>query len=181
MTDDAREIEERLTVLLAQQGDHEAFRRLLDLYDERLLYFVRRILGDADGVLDILQAVWLTVHRKLPYLRSASAFRVWVYRIARDRAISELRSKARRPLPLEDIPAGPPDPQCDDNTAFEDAELVHTALLDLSVDHRQVLTLRFLEDMSVEEIAQVVGCAAGTVKSRLYYARAALRRRIKEL
>jgi hypothetical protein len=49
VTNDAREIEEQLTVLLAQQGDRDAFRRLLDLYDERLLYFVRRILGETDG------------------------------------------------------------------------------------------------------------------------------------
>jgi RNA polymerase sigma-70 factor (ECF subfamily) len=182
VTNDAREIEEQRTILLAQQGDRDAFRRLLDLYDERLLYFVRRILGEADGALDVLQAVWLTVHRSLWKLRSPTAFRVWVYRIAHDRAVSELRRKVRRPVLLEDIPAGPPpDPACGDDAAFEDAELVHAALLGLSVDHRRVLTLRFLEDMPIEEIAEVVGCGAGTVKSRLHYAKAALRRRIEEL
>jgi RNA polymerase sigma-70 factor (ECF subfamily) len=105
-----------------------------------------------------------------------------VYRIAHDQAVSELRRKARRPVLLEDVPAGPPpDPARDDDAAFEDAELVHAALLGLSVDHRRVLTLRFLEDMPVEQIAEVVGCGAGTVKSRLHYAKAALRRRIEEL
>jgi RNA polymerase sigma-70 factor (ECF subfamily) len=182
MTNTAREIEERLIVQLAQRGDRDAFRRLLDLYDARLLYFVRRILGESDGALDVLQAVWLTVHRKLRTLRSAEAFRVWVYRIAHDQAVVELRRKARRPVLFEDIPAGlPPDPANEDDTAFEDAELVHAALLTLSVDHRRVLTLRFLEEMSVEAIAEVVGCGAGTVKSRLYYAKAALRRQIEEV
>lgn len=182
MTNDAREIEEHLTILLAQQGDRDAFHRLLDLYDTRLLYFVRRILGETDGALDVLQSVWLTVHRKLWNLRSPAAFRVWVYRIAHDQAVSELRRKVRRPVLLEDVPAGPPpDPTRDDDAAFDDVELVHAALPGLSVDHRRVLTLRFLEDMPVEEIAEVVGCRVGTVKSRLHYAKAALRHRIEEL
>jgi RNA polymerase sigma-70 factor (ECF subfamily) len=68
-----------------------------------------------------------------------------------------------------------------DTAAFDNAELVHVALQDLSVDHRRVLTLRFLEDMSIEEIAEVVGLSSGTVKSRLHYAKFALRRRIEEL
>ncbi|MBL8851130.1 MAG: sigma-70 family RNA polymerase sigma factor, partial [Planctomycetaceae bacterium] len=61
------------------------------------------------------------------------------------------------------------------------AELVHAALGALSVDHRRVLTLRFLEDMSIEDIAAVLSCSHGTIKSRLHYAKAALRRRIEEL
>jgi RNA polymerase sigma-70 factor (ECF subfamily) len=64
---------------------------------------------------------------------------------------------------------------------FENAELVHVALSALSVDHRRVLTLRFLEEMTVEEIAEVIGCNPGTVKSRLHYARISLRRRIEDL
>ena len=67
-----------------------------------------------------------------------------------------------------------------DDAAFENAELVHQAnCTGLSVDHRRVLTLRFLEDMTIEEIAEVVGCSPGTVKSRLHYAKLALRRRIE--
>jgi RNA polymerase sigma-70 factor (ECF subfamily) len=180
--DDVRQIEERLIVLLAQAGDREAFRSLVDLYDKRLLYFVRRILGDTDGALDVLQTVWLTVHRKLWKLQAATAFRVWLYRIAHDQAVTELRRKTKRPVLFDDVPAGQPlDPAADDDAAFENAELVHAALLDLSVDQRRVLTLRFLEDMPLEEIADVVGCGSGTVKSRLHYAKLALRRRIEEL
>lgn len=182
MTNDARQHEERLTVLLAQQGDCEAFRMLVDLYDRRLLYFVRRILGETDGALDVLQSVWLVVHQKLWKLQSATAFRVWLYRIAHDQAVTELRRKTKRPTLSEDTPTSQPmDPAREDDSAFENAELVHTALLGLSVDHRRVLTLRFLEDMPIEEIAEVVGCGPGTVKSRLHYAKMALRHRIEEL
>jgi RNA polymerase sigma-70 factor (ECF subfamily) len=173
---------ERLTVLLAQQGNREAFSKLVELYDQRLLYFIRRILGSADGVLDILQSVWLTVHRKFGKLRSPDAFRVWLYRIAHDHAISELRRKSRRPLLVEEADTiETVDDASVDESAFEDAELVHVALKSLSVDQRRVLVLRFLEDMTIEEISEVIGCNPGTVKSRLHYAKVALRRRIEGL
>lgn len=174
--------QEYVTVLLAQSGQREALSRLVDLYDQRLLYFVRRILGDADGALDVLQTTWLTVHRKIATLKSPGAFRVWVYRIAHDAAISELRRQMKRPIVVDnhEITLATDEQACDEKS-FDSAELVHSALHGLSVDHRRVLTLRFLEDMSIEEIASVVGCSDGTIKSRLHYAKLALRRRIEEL
>lgn len=180
--DQLQQIQERLTILLAQQGNRESLSKLVDFYDPRLLYFVRRILGETDGALDVLQSVWLIVHRKLGKLKSPDAFRVWLYRIAHDQAVSELRKKSKRPLSIEDLETMQPatDARSDDSE-FENAELVHLALQGLSVDHRRVLTLRFLEDMTIEEIAEVIGCSPGTVKSRLHYAKSALRRRIEEL
>lgn len=180
--DDLQQARERLTILLAQQGNREAFSKLVDLYDQRLLYFVRRILGETDGALDVLQSVWLTVHRKLGKLKSLDAFRVWLYRIAHDQAVSHLRRKSKRPLSIEEVETiqGVDDASAK-AAAFENAELVHIALQGLSVDHRRALTLRFLEDMTIEEIAEVVGCSPGTVKSRLHYAKIALRRRIEDL
>jgi RNA polymerase sigma-70 factor (ECF subfamily) len=180
--DGLQEAQERLTILQAQQGDREAFSRLVDLYDQRLLYFVRRILGDTDGAFDVLQSVWLTVHRKLGKLNSLDAFRVWLYRIAHDNAVSELRKESKRPVSFEEVEtiAGADDANAEE-IAVENAELVHLALRGLSIDHRRVLTLRFLEDMTIEDIAEVIGCRAGTVKSRLHYAKAALRRRIEDM
>jgi RNA polymerase sigma-70 factor (ECF subfamily) len=66
------------------------------------------------------------------------------------------------------------------DSIFDVADLVHAGLRSLSIDHRRVLTLRFLENMSIEEIANVLQCSSGTVKSRLHYAKAALCRRIEE-
>jgi RNA polymerase sigma-70 factor (ECF subfamily) len=180
--DNVLQAQERVTILLAQQGNREAFSSLIDLYDQRLLYFVRRILGETDGALDILQSVWLTVHRKLGGLKSIDAFRVWLYRVAHDHAVTELRRKSRRPISVEEIASDAIEEDLNiRESAFENAELVHIGMQTLSVDHRRVLTLRFLEDMTIEEIAEVIGSTAGTVKSRLHYAKAALRRRIEEL
>jgi RNA polymerase sigma-70 factor (ECF subfamily) len=173
---------QRLTVLRAQQGQREALNLLIDTYDQRLMYFIRRILGNADGGLDVLQSVWLTVHRKLGALKSPDAFKVWLYRIAHDAAVSELRRRIKRPILVDDQKFHQlADPDGDQNLPDENVELVHRALESLSIDHRRVLTLRYLEDMSIEEIAIVVGCQDGTVKSRLHYAKLALRRRIEEL
>ena len=178
MVDVLKQSEEAELVLLAQQGDGEAFRALVELYDRRLLYFIRRILDETEEAFDVLQEVWLRVHRDLRDLRSPCAFRVWLYRIAHDRTISALR-RSRHVMPLEELPPGdvPVAPDLPDSM-FEAADLVHVALTALSVDHRRVLTLRFLEDMSIQEIADVMECSIGTVKSRLHYAKAALGRRI---
>jgi RNA polymerase sigma-70 factor (ECF subfamily) len=181
VNNELEQIDERLTVLLAQQGDRHAFSRLINLYDKRLLYFVRRILGETDAVPDILQSVWLIVHRRLRKLNSLDAFRVWLYRIAHDQAVSELRKRSKRPVFVEEVEATQDVNHASvDEAAFENAELVHVALDRLSVDHRRVLTLRFLEDMTIDEIAEVTDCSPGTVKSRLHYAKHALRRRIEE-
>lgn len=183
MTSTSELADERETVLRAQKGDRAAFSQLVDAYDRRLLYFVRSILGEHDTAFDVLQVVWLTVYRKLRGLKSANAFRVWLYRIAHDNAVSELRKKTRRPLLVEEIEmdGGDKVDQNDAEATFDNAELVHVGLQRLSVDHRRILTLRFLEDMKVNEITEVLCCSNGTVKSRLYYARRALRRHIEEI
>ncbi|QDU40921.1 ECF RNA polymerase sigma factor SigW [Maioricimonas rarisocia] len=176
-----QQAEERLTVAHAQTGDREAFCRLVDLYDRRLYYFIRRIVGDADEAYDVLQAVWLQVHRSLGQLASPAAFRVWLYRIAHTKSVTELRRRSWQPVPVDRPEEETPVDTDDGSETFEKAELVHVALQDLSLDHRRVLTLRFLEDMSIEEIATVVECSSGTVRSRLHYAKRALRERIREL
>jgi RNA polymerase sigma-70 factor (ECF subfamily) len=179
MHDRPEQSEETLLVLSARQGDPAAFRSLVERYDRRLLYFVRRMLDDPEEGFDVLQRVWTNVFRQLPRLQTPQAFRVWLYRIAHDQAVSALRKK-RIEISIESLPLnGVPDDN-QKEAAFETAEALHVALQSLSVDHRRVLTLRFLEDMSLEEIATVLDCSTGTIKSRLHYARAALRRRIEE-
>lgn len=175
--------DEQQTVLLAQKGDRAAFSQLVESYDRRILYFVRRILNEQEAAFDVLQDVWVAVYRRLPFLKTASAFRVWIYRIAHDAAISELRKKRGRPLffdHAEIVDVGGVD-EGDHEAAFDDAELVHIGLQQLSIDHRRILTLRFLENMKVADIAEVIDCCDGTVKSRLHYAQRALRHQIEAI
>jgi RNA polymerase sigma-70 factor (ECF subfamily) len=170
MNDPAQQIYERLLVLRCKTGDDEAFTELVTLYSPRLRYFLRKLSSFHRDPDDLLQEVWATAFRALPRLNDAAAFPAWIYRIARVRALGELRRlRGREGLPVE--PESAPGP------AFpaEAAERVHAALETLPREQREVLVLRFLEEMSYEEIARVTGCRLGTVRSRLHYGKRALR------
>jgi RNA polymerase sigma-70 factor (ECF subfamily) len=167
-------------VLAARRRDPAAFRLLVDAYERRLLYFLLRFVPGADDALDVLQEVWLTVYRRLPALNAPEAFRVWLYQIAHDKAVSHVRGQRRQERvreELQELRGGEPEEAV---PAVESAELIHRALQLLSVEHREVLTLHFLEDMRLEEIAQVLRCPLGTVKSRLHYAKQALRQEVEK-
>jgi RNA polymerase sigma-70 factor (ECF subfamily) len=177
MPDEVERLYERVLVLRCQTGDEAAFAELVDRYGPRLRYFVRRMLdaGDPD---DVLQDVWLDVFRGLPRLADVGAFPAWLYRLARDRVLRHWRRRRPplQPLVEVDVPAPA---QKEDFTA-EDAGRIHTALAALAAEHREVIVLRFLEEMSYDDIARVVGSPVGTVRSRLHYAKQAIRRIIEK-
>jgi RNA polymerase sigma-70 factor (ECF subfamily) len=173
MSDAADRLYERVLVLRCQTGDEAAFAELVGRYGPRLRYYLGKVLGRAAAADDLLQEVWLAVFRGLGQLNAPAAFAAWLYRIARDRACRHLRRRPP-PVPLEDEPADPgPD---EDEFSAEDAEQIHAALDRLPAGQREVLVLRFLEGMAYEDIARVAGCNLGTVRSRLHYAKRALRR-----
>jgi RNA polymerase sigma-70 factor (ECF subfamily) len=179
--DEISQLEERLEVLLAQQGDAGAFGRLVGQYERRLLYFILRFTDDADQALDVLQEVWLSVFRLLPGLNAPEAFRVWVYQIAHGKVMDLLRREHRIAASVDAAVDPSPEVTDCDEPALENAELVHRALGHLSIEHREVLTLHFLEGMSLEEIGQAISCPLGTVKSRVHYAKHSLRNVIERL
>jgi RNA polymerase sigma-70 factor, ECF subfamily len=179
MNDQAELIYERLLVVRAQAGDDAAFTELVEQYSPRLRYFLRKLLASADGAEDALQDVWLDVFRHLPRLADPQALKAWLYRIARDRAFGRLRKAKRLEQPLDE--ASVVDPAAPDENDFSavDAARIHAALDELPPEQREVLVLRFLEEMSYEEIARVVGCQLGTVRSRIYYGKRALKRALE--
>ena len=170
-------IGEQLLVIRAQTGDPTAFAELVDRFGPRLRYFLSKLLGQPDAVDDALQEVWMDLFQCLPRLVAPQAFRAWLFRIAHDRACRTLR-KRQPDVPLSDESLT----GCPDEPTFhsDEAALVHAALDRLTPEHREVLVLRFLEDMSYEEIAGVVGCPIGTVRSRLHHARKTLRTLLDE-
>jgi RNA polymerase sigma-70 factor (ECF subfamily) len=174
MTDQLDLIYERLLVVRCQAGDEGAFAELVLRYDARLRYFVRKLVGDAHRADDLVQDVWLDVHRHLARLNDPQAFRAWIYRIARDRAFGQLRKAQRAEHPLGEIDV-PDDDSAEDSFSEEDAAAIHVALDRLPAEQREVLVLRFLEAMSYDEIARATGLAIGTVRSRLHYGKQTLR------
>lgn len=174
---------EELLVMRCQTGDDRAFEQLFDRYSSRLLYYLRRLLGRPGTADDVLQRAWLKVYRRIGTLKEPRAFRSWLYRIARNEAISLLRSERRRvqldEADEEEHLSVPPDDAEDDVGRRVDPGRLHAALQRLSAPHREVLTLFYLEDLPYAEIAEVVGCPVGTVRSRLHYGRESLRRELE--
>jgi RNA polymerase sigma-70 factor (ECF subfamily) len=172
MTDDFDRLYERVLLLRCQTGDGAAFAELVARYQPRLGGYLRRLLGEAAAA-DAMQDVWLAVWRGLPGLRDSAAFPAWAFRVARDRAFRELRRRGAPTVPADDsIPAAP----ADDDFTPEDAAGVRAALDRLPVEHRDVLVLRFVEGLSYDEVAAVAGVPVGTVRSRIHYAKEAMRK-----
>jgi RNA polymerase sigma-70 factor (ECF subfamily) len=173
-----RQIEDERLALRCRLGEPAAFAELVATMERPLLYFARAIVRDDEAALDVLQAVWVTAFRGLRRLDEPSALRSWLYRVTRGHAVDHVRrdaarSSAERSLAeeIEAVVSPADEPRFD----AEDAAALHRALDTLDVRHREVLVLHFLEDLSVDEVAAVVGCPAGTVKSRIYHAKRALK------
>jgi RNA polymerase sigma-70 factor (ECF subfamily) len=180
MTDQAELIYERLLVVRAQTGDETAFAELVERFSPRLRYFLRKLLASADQAEDALQDVWLDVFRNLPRLADPQALVAWLYRIARDRAFGRLRRLRRVEQQLDDALVVDAAAADEGDFSPEDAARIHAALDELPPEQREVLVLRFLEDMSYEQIARVIDCQLGTVRSRLHYGKRALRRALEK-
>jgi len=173
-------LRERLLVLRFQAGDEEAFVELVARHQASLTYFVRRLTKDEATAEDIVQDVWMKSLRCLRTLRNPEAFKVWLYQIARRRALNERRD-AKSASALPDNLAAPQDgPEEEEVFSAEQAPRVHECLKALRPEFREVLLLRYLEEMPYESIAEVVECPVGTVRSRIHYAKLALRREMEK-
>ena len=173
MTDIAERVYRSVLVVRCQAGDRAAFEELVELYQPRLRYFLASMVGDDHAAADLLQEVWFDVYRGVARLAHPGAFPAWLYQIARHRALGELRKKRQPLASLEGIDLAEGG---EGDFSAEDAERVHACLGRLAPGHREVLLLRFFEGMAYEDIARVTGCQLGTVRSRIHYAKRALRR-----
>lgn len=168
-----RRVEERLWVAQAQAGDMEAFGKLVGRLEQPLLYFLRRMICDPEKAWDAYQEVWIDAWSGLKKLVAPGAFRVWVYRIAHAKAA---RFVAREMKERGVVKAIVEEREFAAEEASDfDAEAAHAALGHLPAEMRAALTLFYLEEMSLEEIAAALDCPVGTVKSRLHNGRRELR------
>jgi RNA polymerase sigma-70 factor (ECF subfamily) len=166
---------EQLLVLRCQTGDGDAFTELIGLYGPQMRRYLGHWLLDKHAVEDLLQEIWFDVHRGLGRLKDIGAFRVWLYRIARNRAVRELRK--RRPAPQALAETDVAHPAASDEALDPDGiARVQTVLSQLAPEQREALMLRFVEGLTYEEIAGIVNCPIGTVRSRLHHAKRGLRR-----
>ena len=171
-----KEFVDQILILRCQLRDRQAFAELIDRYQRPLRYFIARLVRTPDLADELSQETWLTVLSKIHTLRNTATFNVWLYRIARNKVYQELRRK-RVTVELDESLEAADDTV--DEIDFEDAAQLHRCLERLQPVHKEVLLLRFLEGMSYEQIADVLDCKLGTVRSRLFHAKCALKRELE--
>ena len=163
-----------LLVLRCQAGDERAFNQLIDSFGNRTLRYLRGLVGDAAE--DVQQEVWLAVYLRIRVLSNPRAFRTWLFRTTRHRAIDHLRVQKRDELLVDvaqdvaDLTESPDD----SDAALGDIDL-DAAMALLPPVQREVLLLHYRDHLSYAEIALVVGCSIGTVRSRLHHAKRKVR------
>jgi RNA polymerase sigma-70 factor (ECF subfamily) len=183
-------------VARAQQGDVRAFEMLVVKYQRRVERLIGRMVRDADLVQDLAQESFIRAYRALPQFRGEAAFYTWLYRIAVNTAKKALVDMKREPLLFDSARSVGED---DDETSRNQSELsdgetpeallaskeiaaaVNAAIEALTEDLRQAITLREIEGLSYEEIAEAMNCPIGTVRSRIFRARDAIATRLRPL
>jgi RNA polymerase sigma-70 factor, ECF subfamily len=154
----------------AAAGDLGAFESLVRAYQEPVWRFLRRLLGDAGVAEDVAQETFLRVFRRLPTFAFEAKFSTWVFQIARNAGVDELRSLRRR-IRLASLTRPPPAVGMPEARAEIDA-----ALASLPVDLREAILLIEVLGLRYREVARVLGVPEGTVKSRVFSARSRLHR-----
>jgi RNA polymerase sigma-70 factor, ECF subfamily len=171
---DADLIRCELLVLRCQRRDPGAADELVTLFERPLLYYLRRMVVSEADAWDLFQETWVSIFRALPKLRDPRALPAFLYRTARNHALAHLRHKDVSLRLYAAVESASTETANEPAFTREDAAAVHAGLDQLSLPHREALTLFFLEDLTIDEIASVLAIPPGTVKSRLHHAKKAL-------
>jgi RNA polymerase sigma-70 factor (ECF subfamily) len=183
---------DKILIERVQQGDKQAFNLLVIKYQNKVCSVLSRYLSHSSDVQDVAQDAFLKAYRSLPTFRGESAFYTWLYRIVINTAKNHLTAQGRRP-PMTDIDVDDaeyhelgrdlkeisnPESQM---LSEELRQVVFTTIDALPAELKMALSLRELEGLSYEEIADVMDCPVGTVRSRIFRAREAVEKRIQPL
>jgi RNA polymerase sigma-70 factor (ECF subfamily) len=187
-----REIDLQL-VERVRQGDQQAFRILVEKYQRKILRLLSRMVRDPHEIEDIAQEAFIKAYRALPQFRGDAAFYTWLYRIAINTAKNYLSSRGRKMQTVSDQAINEDD-EPDERLVAQDISNPETELLSKQVaiainqavdalpqELREAITLREIEGMSYEEIAESMACPIGTVRSRIFRAREAISAKLRPI
>ncbi len=177
-------------VAASRDGDAGSFGELMQRHQDRVFSTIYRMVGVREDACDLTQEAFLNAWRGMQRFRGGARFSTWMYRIALNAAYSGLRRRASRP-PMASLEVAGKDarglrrpvPDSRDDPAEaaevkEEALLIRRTLMDLREEERAIIVLRDIEERNYGEIAEILECPRGTVKSRLHRARESLRRRL---
>ena len=183
---------DQVLVERVSRGDKRAFDTLVIRYQSRVVKVISRYVYDQTEALDLAQEAFIKAYRALPNFRGDSAFYTWLYRIAINTAKNFLAAQSCRPpqrgVDIEDAeyyegPSELKDTATPEHNLLRDEiqQVIFATIAALPEELKTAITLRELEDMSYEEIAEVMGCPIGTVRSRIFRARDAIDKQLKPL
>ncbi len=172
---------EQAALRSCQSGEIRGLEGLYEIYAERVFRTCFRILGDQGAAEDQVHEVFLRVFEQIARFDGRARFSTWLYRLAVNHTLNRLRKRKRRSSKLVEFarPATAPPRESPDRALLrkEESDQVQALLAGLKPDHRTILILREIEELSYAEIAEILGVAKGTVMSRLHRARQELKRR----
>jgi RNA polymerase sigma-70 factor (ECF subfamily) len=179
-------------MLRVKRGDREAFVALVEKYKQPVFSLVARILRDETEAEDVAQNVFIQVHRSAARYKASAKFTTWLFTIARNLCLNEIRRRARHPADSIDAPVDAEDESsarqfedvktsAPDEAALQNelARKVEEALAALPENQRTAIILFQRQELSYEEIAEVIGCSLSSVKSLIFRARETLKERLK--
>ena len=182
MTQSPNQIFDELLVLKCQDGDIEAFKTLVSRWHSRLRRHAWYLTQDWEAAGDIVQDAWLDIIRSIRRLKDPSSFRNWAYRIVSNKATDWLRRKQRQRTLWTEM-AHQKQNDSKSNSQKENAvsaqSIIQQGIKDLSTTSQQILSMKYMDHMSTQEISHALGIPEGTVKSRLHHAREQLKQIIQ--
>lgn len=182
---------EKYLLKRSKDGDIQAFEQLIENYQTKVFNIALRIIGNYDDANDLAQEVFLRVYKSIKSFKGESSFSTWIYKITKNVCLDEIRKRRNKNVISLDeeikLNSGEVTRQVEssDDTpdvALEKSEmkdLINKAISELSDEHRVVIVLRDIQGFSYEEIAKIIDCPEGTVKSRINRARKALKKILK--
>jgi len=179
-------------VRLSLKGDQQAFAEIVRLYQEKLYHMAYRMLGNRQEAEDVVQDAFLRVHHHMERYDEKLKFSTWIYRIATNLCIDRLRKRK----PSYSLDAQPTDHEGLDGYSMipsdnrtpesevllsETQRIIHEAIATLPVKYKTVMVLRYLQEMSLQEIGDVLGMPVTTVKTRVHRGREFLRKKLERV
>lgn len=181
--------EEKTLVARSRKGDTQAFDALMTLHRSRVYAIILQIVRNEEDAMDLTQEAFFRAWKALPRFDGKAKFTSWIHRIATNASLDWLRRVKARPQATETVeeytqPVAPGGPDGSPTARLDRKEMrrrIDEAIASLSPDHRAVIVLKEVEDLSYKEIAATLRCSIGTVMSRLFYARKNLQKKLADL
>ncbi len=183
-------MQEAELISLCREGDRDAFNELVEMYQNQVVNIAYGMLSDREDAYDAAQEVFVKIYKNIGSFKGKSSLSTWIYRIVANVCNDTLRKRQRR-APAVSINSAFSDDDEKDMDITDDAptpeellelsekqRAVRLAIAELSDEHREVITLSDIEQLSYEEISEILRCPVGTVKSRLNRARSALKKKL---